>query len=304
MRPWTRRTGRPARRAAPGRWSTVVLATAVLLAGCSATGAASDPSAPSGTPTATTTAPGPSPTPTSPGSTIVVPVYYATDTGTDLRLVREFRSLPDVGGPALTTARAVLAGTPLDPDYTGLWNPAGQVLGVRQVDGVIEVDLSTAATVTTTGSAGAELAVQSLVYAVTGALQSDDPVRLLVDGAPVDELFGVLDTRAPIPRADPLGVRLLVQINDPNEGDVVDGPLTVTGEAAVFEATLPWSVLDAGGAVVQSGVTMTAEGQRFAPFSFTVALDPGDYTVVITENDPSDGEGRPPESDSRAVTVG
>ncbi len=245
----------------------------------------------------------PTPSTTSQSATIVVPVYYAVDTGTDLRLVREFRALPDAGGEALTAAKAVLAGSPLDPDYHGLWNPAGEVRSVRTVDGAIEVDLSTAATVTTTGSAGAWLAVQSLVYSVTGALQSDGPVRLLVEGSPVDELFGVLDTRAPIARDDPLSVRLLVQINEPNQGDVVGRSVTISGEAAVFEATLPWKVLDAAGGVVQSGVTMTAEGQRFAPFSFTVPLDPGDYVVVITEDDPSGGAGRTPESDSRAFTV-
>ncbi len=272
MAPWTRSTERAARRAAPRRWTAVAIATATLLAGCTTTGQGSGPTTGPSNDTAFTTAP--DPTPTATAASIVVPVYYATDTGTDLRLVREFRSLPDEGGPALTAARAVLAGAPLDPDYTGLWNPAGQVLDVRQGDGVIEVNLSTPATVTTTGSAGAELAVHSLVYSVTGALQSSDPVRLLVEGAPVDELFGVLDTRAPIRRADPLDVRLLVQINDPNEGDVVDGPLTVTGEASVFEANLPWEIRTAGGTVVQSGTTMTAEGQRFAPFSFTVSLPP------------------------------
>lgn len=295
------------RRAAGRRWWPVAVAMGLLLplGACTSPGSpspepVSSSSTSSATPTGTAS---PEPTITSPGA-ILVPVYYATDTGTDLRLVREFRTLPDEGGPALTAARAVLAGAPLDPDYTGLWNPAGQVLTVREADGVIEVDLSTAATVTTTGSAGAELAVQALVYSVTGALQSDAPVRLLVEGSPVDELFGVLDTSAPIARADPLSVRLLVQLNDPNEGDVTGRTVTVSGEAAVFEATLPWTVLDEAGVVLQSGVTMTAEGQRFAPFSFTVPLEPGSYVVVITEDDPSDGAGRPPQSDSRAFTVG
>ncbi len=285
-----------------GWWLPAAVAPALLaLAGCLPGSTQPSASSTSGEPSsATTTA---SATPTASAELLTVPVYYATDTGTDLRLVREFRSLPDAGGPALTAARAVLAGAPLDPDYTGLWNPAGQVLDVREAAGVIDVDLSTAATVTTTGSAGAALAVQSLIYSVTGALQSDAEVRLLVEGSPVDELFGVLDTRLPIARADPLSVRLLVQINDPNEGAVVGSDVTVSGEAAVFEATLPWTVLDAAGGVVRSGVTMTAEGQRFAPFTFTVPLAPGDYVVVITEDDPSGGAGRPPQSDSRAFTV-
>jgi len=273
-----------------------VLAAAVvtaLLTGC--TGSTSPPATPSGT--ASTSSPSPT------IAMLTVPVYYATDTGTELKLVREFRTLPDAGGPALTAAQAVLAGEPLDPDYSGLWDPAGTVLGVNVADDLVEVDLSSAATTTATGSAGALLAVQSLVYAVTGALQTDAPVRILVEGQSVTERVGVLDVSQPIARADPISVRLLVQINDPNEGDVTGSPVTVSGEAAVFEATLPWRVETQAGAVVQTGVTQTAQGQTFAPFSFDVTLDPGTYVVVITEDDPSDGAGGPVQEDSRGFVV-
>jgi hypothetical protein len=55
--------------------------------------------------------------------------------------------------------------------------------------------------------------------------------------------------------------------------------------------------------VVASGFTTTAEGQRFAPFAFTVELEPGEYVVRISEDDPSGGEGRPVMTDDRTVTV-
>lgn len=284
-------------------WATAVVAIAGL-AGCVTDDVDPAPEPASSATSQPTQSPSPEP---SSGETnvpaIAVPVYYAIDTGTDLKLVREFRSLPDAGDPALTAAGAVLAGEPLDPDYQGLWDPAGRVLATRQADGVIEVDLSAAATVVTTGSQGAELAVQALVYAVTGALQSDDPVRILVEGEPVEELFGVVDTREPISRRDPLDVRLLVQINDPNNGDVVGPVVTVSGEAAAFEANVPWRVETPDGTEVQTGFATTSEGQTFAPFSFDVTLDSGTYLVVISEDDPSGGEGRPPTSDSREITV-
>jgi hypothetical protein len=75
------------------------------------------------------------------------------------------------------------------------------------------------------------------------------------------------------------------------------------GEAAVFEAVVTWRVLDESGAEVIGGNTMTAEGQTFAPFMFPVVLDPGTYTVEITEDDPSAGEGGVPMSDTRTVTI-
>lgn len=278
-----------------GTTALVVTVVAALLAGCvrddpgTTTPSGNGPSASSAASSASASA-----------ENLTVGVYYATETGTELRLTREFRSLPDVGGPGLTAAKAVLAGEPLDPDYVGLWDPAGTVLGVVQADGAIDVDLSVT---TTTGSAGALLAVQALVYAVTGALQLDEPVRILVEGEPVDELFGVLDVSQPIARADPISMRLLVQLNDPNEGEVVGSPVTFSGEAAVFEATLPWRVESPAGELVQEGVAQTAQGQAFAPFSFAVTLDPGADVVVITEDDLSDGAGGPLQSDSRGFVV-
>lgn len=267
--------------------------------GGGATSAAPTPSAstpstsPSGSPSATATA-----------GTLTVAVYYATDTGTAIRMSREFRALPDAGGPAVTALEAMLAGRPLDPDYAGLWNPDTEVLGVTQGDGEITVDLSDDALTANVGSEAAQIAVQSLVYTVTAALQSSDPVRLLIEGAAVDELFGSVLVADPISRADPLSVRLLVQINDPNEGDEVPTTFTVQGEAAVFEANLLWRVENPAGTVLRNGFTTTEEGQRFAAFSFELTLEPGEYVVVIEEDDPSDGEGRAPMTDSRAITVG
>ena len=140
-----------------GTTALVVTVVAALLAGC----VRDDPgtTTPSGNgPSASSAASSPSAS----AENFTVGVYYATETGTELRLTREFRSLPDVGGPGLTAAKAVLAGEPLDPDYVGLWDPAGTVLGVVQADGAIDVDLAVTATTTTTGSAGAQLAVQAL----------------------------------------------------------------------------------------------------------------------------------------------
>jgi hypothetical protein len=76
----------------------------------------------------------------------------------------------------------------------------------------------------------------------------------------------------------------------------------VRGEAAVFEATVLWEVLR-DGALVQKGSASTAAGMQFAPFAFTVTLEPGTYTVRIREDDPSGGEGRPVLTDDKTFTV-
>jgi len=271
---------------------------AVLLSGCPAP----DPT-PSATPTpsasATPTAePSPTPSATAGGD---LAIYSMLETGTEVRLVRELRAVAD---PTPQAAVALMIAGPTDPDYFSPWDPATQVLGVTEDAGTVVVDLSADARTANIGSAGAALMIEQLVWTVSSAVGDPSaPVLLTIDGAPAGELWGAVVWDTPQVRGDALATRLLVQIDEPREGATSGSPVTVSGEAAVFEATLPWRVLDAAGTEVAAGVAMTAEGQTFAPFSFTVDLPPGTYSVVITEDDPSDGEGRAPMSDSRTVTV-
>ena len=232
-----------------------------------------------------------------------LPVYYVAETAAGPRLQREFHRVV-TDDPASDAVREMLASpTGTDPDYRTFW-PAGTSLRspVTSGAGVITVDLTGLTPGAEVGSAGAEMTVQQLVYTVQGALQSVDPVRILVDGEPVDELFGAVSTAEPVERADVYATRSLVQIDDPADGATISGPVEVTGEAAVFEATLLWEV-ESGGEVVDSGFTSTAEGQVFAPFAFTLDLAPGEYVVRIMEDDPSGGEGRPVLVDDKTITV-
>uniref|UniRef100_UPI0015F0BB81 Gmad2 immunoglobulin-like domain-containing protein n=1 Tax=Pseudonocardia pini TaxID=2758030 RepID=UPI0015F0BB81 len=165
-------------------------------------------------------------------------------------------------------------------------------------NGLLTVDLAVVGPLA--GPAG--LALDQLVYTVQSAAGSTDPVRVLVGGEPAVTLLGE-PVDAPLTAADPYEVRSLVEIDDPTDGAVVEGPVIVSGEAAVFEATLLWEVRDPSGEVVRAGVAATAEGQRFAPFRIEIPLEKGSYTVVVSEDDPSGGEGRPPMSDAVRVTV-
>ncbi|HEX7804610.1 MAG TPA: Gmad2 immunoglobulin-like domain-containing protein [Cellulomonas sp.] len=286
---------------------TCLAAVALILAGCT-TGTGGEPTptpstSPSATPSVTASVtPSPSPTATPTGAPVVVPAYFMIDTRAGLRLAREQRSVTG-SDPIRAAVEAMIAG-PTDPDYTTTWNPATTVLGTSRVDGAIVVDLSADARTANVGSPGAALMIQQLVYTATGAAgEPATPVLMRIDGKPAGELWGVVSWDAPVTREDPISVRLLVQIDSPAQGATTSSPLRVTGEAAEFEAVLHWAVRDAAGTEVSSGVTMTAEGQTFAPYAFQVELTPGAYTVVITEDDPSGGAGGTPMSDSREVTV-
>jgi len=290
-----RSTGAAVRSAA---W-IAAMAGVALLSGCTAStaGVAVSPSA------------GPSvPSVSAPPSEAAVaqqalPLYYVTDTPAGPRLAREFRRLPVDSDPGTVAVTALLAdpvGTV--PGHRNLW-PAGAELAapVTHADGVVTVDLAGRAV--RTAPADPILAVQQLVYTVTGALGTADPVQLLVDGEQVPRLWGDgVITGTPVARADPLGVRVLVGIDDPAEGATLRSPVRVSGEAAVFEATLLWEVRR-DGTVVRSGSASTAEGQRFTPYAFSLGLPPGDYEIRVSEDDPSGGAGRAVMTDSRRVTV-
>ncbi len=263
--------------------------------------------------TACTDAPVSPPVPPTPGSVSTpapgaperaLPVYYVADTAAGLRLYREFHRVPTADPPSDAVREMLARPTGIDPHYRSAWPPGTQLrTPVTAADGVITVDLGgPVRDGASVGSAAAEMTVQQLVYTVQGALQSTEPVRLLVDGEPVPELWGTVRTADPIKRADAYAVRSLVQIDSPADGASVGRDVVVAGEAAVFEATVPWEVLR-DGKVVQSGAGMSAEGQRFSPFRFTVRLEPGQYVVRVSEDDPSGGAGRPVLTDDKTITV-
>ncbi|TDC47266.1 hypothetical protein E1212_24750 [Jiangella ureilytica] len=258
----------------------------------------------------TPTTPPPATTPpadtTPPVQTLTVPVYYAADSGDGLRLTREFHTVETSLSPIAAAVHEMLAAPPADPDYATLWAPGAEVVAGEVGEGFIGVDLTGTPSLDATDSA--DLALQQLVYTATAAaanagLDGSLPVRITVDGAPVERLFDAVDAAEPVGRADPLEVRQLVQINEPGEGATVSGPVDVQGEAAAFEANVLWE-LRRDGEVVDSGNTSTTECCTFAPFDLQLGdLEPGTYELVMSEDDPSGGEGRPPTSDSRTFTV-
>jgi len=291
-------------RVAAARTVALLAVAASALAGCTFNGADDDgtpsPSASTATPSGSAT-PDATTTPTAEPGTVEAAVYFPVDTRTGFRLARETRSLEeaDAGVSALET---MIAG-PEDPDYSTPWDPGTQVLSVEVSDDVVTVDLSEEARTANVGSELAALMVQQLVWTVTSALGTDLPVQLLIDGEPAGELWGTLVWDEPVARADAADTLVLVQIDSPTQGETVTSPVTVSGQANAFEANVPWRVLDQDGEVVEEGFTMTSEGQTFAPFSFTVELEPGQYTVEISEDDPSDGAAGEPMTDSRQFVV-
>lgn len=270
--------------------TVVVTVLAVVLAGCSA---GPPPTAPAASPE-TSTQPA--------GRAQALPVYYVARTLAGPRLQREFHRVTTADAPS-DAVREMLDVQAADPDYHSYW-PAGTELRAPVVVGTdaITVDLTAQAAGFPTGAVPPAMVLQQLVFTVQGAAGSILPVRVLVNGAPAQRVLGSVVVTAPTARGDVYAMRSLVQIDSPANGATVERDVVVTGEAAVFEATVHWEVRR-GGTVVSTGITSTSEGQVFARFTFTVRLEPGEYEVRISEDDPSDGAGRPVLTDNKTIIV-
>ena len=295
------------------RLAGVVVAVTLTLSACGDGDTATDPAAGEVTTSPSTDAEAsPSeaassaPAEEEPAAAGAVPVYYVGDSGSGPRLYREFRKVS--GEPGLGAAEMAASGTPADPDYRSAFPAGGGFASVTHEDGRIIVVVSDDGwTDRPSGmdEAAAELALQSLVYTVQGALQSRDPVTVeSANGATT--LFGI-DTADGVGNADQLEVLSLVNVTSPEEGAEVSGSFTATGVASSFEANVPWEVRDSSDAVVVRGFA-TAEGWMDALYPWETEVDlsglaPGTYTFIAMTDDPSGGEGNPPQYDTRTIEV-
>ncbi len=237
---------------------------------------AHSPSA-SPSPSTSTSGPAPSPSPsTSPtdtGPVVALPVYYAGSYQGTTRLYREFHRIRTTT-PAQAAIAQVLGASPFDPDYRTLW-PAGTTLVSYQRSG------STATLVLSTVPTTSQLTLQQMVYTVTAA---DPTVRTVVlssqtGGSPTLRLTRdtAFDTLAP------------VWLLQPAQSATVSSPVTLGGQAMVFEATVNWEVDAADGSKVASGSAMTPQAFVQGPWSTKVSLPPGQYVAKAYEISAKDG---------------
>lgn len=305
--------------------ATAAVVTAIALAGGGLSGTTADDPGPAGQ-TGQSTDPMPSesadPDPTDPTTTspakgsgsasAPVPVYFVSETPQGLRLFREFQ--PGVeGDPLLTSAVATVEGDSLDGDYRSLW-PEGSSVDSVVSDGadILTVDIIGAPHDLPPGMTQDEgqLALQQLVYSVQAANgQGRVGVQLLLDGGRSDQVLGQ-PTSEPLANAPVSATLSLMNITYPGEGDTVSGSFTAYGVNNAFEATYGWQILD-GQEVVADGFG-TAKGccepnklfEWESPDIDVSMLEPGAYTFVASNSDPSGGaEGAGPHVDTRVFIV-
>lgn len=279
------------------RLAPLAIGMALALTGCGDDGASL---APAVSPSPTTSASSAAPTPSASADTEARAIYWlgAAKEPRGPRLYREFVRRPATADAVRDAVSAMLSLEPTDPDYTSLWADGTTVRDVRREGTTAVVDLSREATTNGGGSAFEEMSLQQLVHTVTAADPSVTAVRLLVEGKPVETLWGSADASKPISRGPSYEVLGPVWLDVP-DGSVLTGEFG--GTATVFEATVSWQLRQGPELVEEGFATATEGGPGRGTWTATADVPPGDYELWAFESSAEDG--RVTWLDTKRVTV-
>ncbi|MDX6481132.1 MAG: hypothetical protein QOG85_1642 [Gaiellaceae bacterium] len=203
--------------------------------------------------------------------------------------------------PAVATAaiKALLAGPTAAERASGLSSaiPKGtKLLGISLHDRVATIDLTHEY-----ASGGGTLSEYSrlaqVVYTLT-EFPTIKKVRFHLDGAPLNVFTGDgIVLSHPVGRAEYINLLPPINVDGPTMGDQITSPVTVSGEANVFEANVGIEVLNRFGKVIGKTFTTASCGTGCrGTFSTQVAFNvteeqPG--TIVVHDDDAA-GFGTPP----------
>jgi len=155
-----------------------------------------------------------------------------------------------LNGPRGAT-EADLGLTTAIPDGTALHS-------VTVSDGVATVDLSSEFA-TGGGSLSMQERVAQVVFTLT-QFPEIERVRFRIDGSPVSTIGGEGLMVDDVDRATFANVTPKILVESPTPGEVVRSPLHLSGMANTFEATVNYTLADAGGTVLAKGFTTATAG--------------------------------------------
>lgn len=269
------------------RGAAALLALGMLAAACqSGEPTAEDRSPPAGTPETS-----PSPTP-APDDRIALEVWFTRDA----ELFAVSRSVPRTEAVGAAAVEELLGG-PNGPEASaGVGTavpPGARLLGLDVQDGMATVDLSREFE-PSTGTTGELLTVAQVVYTLT-QFPTVDAVRFRLEGEPVAEFASHgLDLRGPQRREDYEQLLPAIAVTSLAIGQEISSPVTVAGNANVFEATVSIRILDGDGEAIRDTFTTATcgsgcRGDYSEDVSFEVTeAQPG--TVMVFEVSAETGE--------------
>jgi germination protein M len=291
------------------RGAILLAATALIAAACGEPGPVTVGTLPPTEPSPSVTGPsvdpsgGPTGSPT--GQTVTLDVWFHLGE----KLFQTRRTLPATQAVGATSLEELLAGpTPEETDAgVGTSIPPGTEFHNLSIeDGVATVDLSSEYE-SGGGSLSMFMRLAQVVYTLT-QFDSVDGVLFELDGEPVQVFSSegiVLD--GPVDRDDYIELFPIILVEQPLIGAQVSSPVTISGVANVFEATVLVEVLDEQGRQIGFDFTTATCGTGcYGDYSIDLPFDVTTEqrgSIVVTESDPSDGEGPPPDRVEIPVTL-
>lgn len=260
------------------------VALSVVAAACSSGGGSETPSSTASTPSVASTL-----------SPITTTFEVWFDYGEWLFVTERTEQTGERVGTAAVNALLVGPSAPEQAAGVGTSIPAGtELLGLSIDRGIATVDLSG-----TFDSGGGSLSMfnrlAQLTYTLT-QFPTVDGVNLRLDGEAVTVFSGegiILDQ--PMTRRSYRDRLPPILVQRPLIGEQVSSPVTISGTANVFEATVSFAILDAEGTEIASGTTMATCGTGCrGTYSTTVAFTvDGTQAGTVRVYEASAEDGRP-----------
>jgi len=235
--------------------------------------------------------------------TMEVAVYYLKGGNEDIYLVREVHQVEKTAEVALAALNELIKGEPLTQDAHRVLPEDTRILGINIDNGLATVDFSPEVLRANVGSSGEELGIASIVNTLT-EFPTIQEVSFMVDGQVENAMdwwghVGLYEQ--PFQRDLSNVFEPAIWVTSPVKDQVITSPVTIRGNARVFEATVSFRLKDAAGNVLAEGFTTAAEG---APgrgdFEGELAFKPdgsGQGQLEIFEESMKDG------SDRNKVTI-
>lgn len=257
--------------------SLLILLVLAGLAGCQSR------NAPTPTP-APTPAPGLTPANPPVAQTMNVAVYYLKNGNTEMYLVREVHKVEKSASIARTALSELISGTPQTPGATKVLPAGTKILGVKIENGLATVDFSQEVLKANVGSAGEALGISSIVNTLT-EFPTVKQVQFTVDGRTdkaMDWWGHVGLYKQPFKRDLSKVYEPVIWVAAPEPDQIISSPLTVKGNARIFEATVSYRLKDGNGNILAQGSTMASAG----------APERGDFEAVLNFAPSSAGKGQ------------
>jgi hypothetical protein len=221
---------------------------------------------------------------------VSVNFYFVSDTPRGFKLFSEVHTLSAVDDMNLQVISDLVTGAvaPLDPQYVNLWGNGNTVNSVTIDQSVATVDLGTL--VLNVGAEAEQRAIDQIVWTLTEFAPELTSVAFTVNGKTVESFAGHVDTTVVFERAISYEVLNPIQISSIKQGEELNSPVTISGQACTFEANLVWK-LSQGSKVVREGFTTASSGcPERGQWSITIGeLASGNYTIAALEYSAEDG---------------